>query len=64
MKYPHNTKVVVSDIALHHANKVGWIEFYGESTSDGVVVLRPQAGRKEKETELFVVKIEHIQPIA
>ena len=64
MKLPINTKIIVNSEAKFHKERIGYIQFYGEGPSEGVVVLAdsPTSTTKYQQT-LFAVEASHVMSI-
>lgn len=59
-----NQKCIVSSSAPHHANRIGYFQFYGEDSSKGTAVLASQPVNRHNETAvLFAVSVENISAL-
>lgn len=59
-----NQKCIVSESSPHHANRVGYFQFYGTGSSNGVAVLTEEPVDPETESRTyFAVSVGDIQTI-
>lgn len=57
-----NQRCIVSENAPHHANRIGFFQFYGEGASAGVAVLATEpVDQRDGARVLFAVASNHIE---
>lgn len=58
-----NQKVRVSPTAKHHAGKLGYFQFYGKDSSEGVAVLSESPTETTQSFALFAVGVDEIAAV-